>query len=491
MAHPTPYEVITLEDFSNPRHEWTSMNDPVMGGQSVGHFSLDERNGLGHFVGHVVDVPFLHAPGFIKIESTATSSSSSENDHGDWPDISHCQGLQVLARSKSDYQGYKVSFGHDRPPHNDAFRYIYGYKANLPVPSSSSGDESSAASSSSMMTTIQVPFDQFTDDWDPATGNAVVTCRDDPNYCPSANVKQNLSSIAIWAEGVAGPVDLELEKIQAYGCAVKTTADDDEDDEIVIEDFSQPLNVWTTMNDPVMGGKSTSSVNIHDGMASFRGTCAMVPFLHAPGFITLVTGGGWSSRKRAVFPDISHCAAFQVTLRTNVDYTGYYLSFGTVRVPGGGHASGYKVPLDQLTKGGDEFDTVILPFSSFSSKWDEATGKIQIKCIDDAQYCPTAESLMNLETMSFWGEGVVGDVSLDIQSIRAVGCASSSSSTSASLKVPPGKYHHKVGGNRSMYPLILLLGLVLAVVALLFRRHNRRRSMYGRYEELSGHVEAV
>jgi Complex I intermediate-associated protein 30 (CIA30) len=488
MAQPAPSEVITLEDFANPRHEWTIMNDPVMGGQSTGQFALDEQNGSCHFTGHVVDVPFLHGPGFIKIETA--------NNDGNWPDISHCQGLQVLARSKSDYQGYKLSFGHDRPPH--AFRYIYGYKANLPVPSSI-GDESS----SSEMTTIQVPFDQFSDDWDPATGNALASCRDDPNYCPSASAKQNLSSIAIWAEGVAGSVDLELEKIQAYGCVAKTiAADDDVNDEIVIEDFSQqpPRNVWTTMNDPVMGGKSTSSVSIHDGVASFRGTCANVPFLHAPGFITLVTGG-WKSHTKAVFPDVSSCTAFRVTLRTNVDYTGYYLSFGTVRVPGGGHASGYKVPLDLTKKGGSDaaaFDTVVLPFTSFSSKWDEGTGKIQVKCIDDARYCPTVESLTNLETMSFWGEGVVGDVSLDIQSIRAVGCASSSSSGSTSVAaaallvaVPPGEYHHKIGGNMSMYPLLLLLGLVLAVVALLFRRHNRRRSMNGRYEELSGHVEAV
>ena len=63
-----------------------------------------------------------------------------------------------------------------------------------------------------------------------------------------------------------------------------------EGDEIMIEDFSSPTHTWATMNDPVMGGKSRSSFVVEEGVARFAGTCEVVGFLDAPGFVTLQTG---------------------------------------------------------------------------------------------------------------------------------------------------------------------------------------------------------
>lgn len=249
---------------------------------------------------------------------------------------------------------------------------------------------------------------------------------------------------------------------------IRRTTDRDEnavvDDEIVIEDFSATPthHVWTTMNDPVMGGRSTSSVTIEDGsMVHFRGHVANVPFLHVPGFVTMVSSTD-------VFPNISHCSALAVTLRTNVDYAGYYLSFGTVHVPGGGHARGYKTPLPLAPSSRTDessFIDLILPFSSFSSKWYEATGKIQVPCQDDTRYCPTVESLTNLQTISFWGEGYVGDVSLDVRSIRAVGCASNYMAAAAAAAVAP-----------SVSPFWLGFVVVLAVAAFLHHNNHQRRA---------------
>jgi hypothetical protein len=193
------------------------------------------------------------------------------------------------------------------------------------------------------------------------------------------------------------------------------------DNEIMIEDFSHAVNKWDTMNDPVMGGQSVSSLEIKDGVAHFEGTCAIVPFLKAPGFITMVAGGFYQGY--ALFPDVSNCSGLKLVLRTSVSYKGYYVSFGKVQVPGGGHATGFKTPLEEVPM--NDFGEMILPFSSFSSKWDEATGKTQVECsAEDSQYCPTEETLQNMKTMSFWGEGVEGEVSLDIKSISAVGCDS-------------------------------------------------------------------
>merc|ERR1719298_14643 len=41
---------------------------------------------------------------------------------------------------------------------------------------------------------------------------------------------------------------------------------------------------WRAMNDPVMGGKSHSTFGVDGSEGHFKGTCAIVPFLKAPGF---------------------------------------------------------------------------------------------------------------------------------------------------------------------------------------------------------------
>jgi len=211
---------------------------------------------------------------------------------------------------------------------------------------------------------------------------------------------------------------------------------------ITIEDFSvEPINKWTTMNDPVMGGKSHSSLHIDDGIASFEGTCAIVPFLHAPGFITMVTGNPYSLnpfKAKAVFPDVSSCTGVLINVRSSTDYDGYYISFGTDKVPGGHYAMGYKSPLKDKYKVpfGSEFKDVIIPFNEFSSNWDDATGKTKVSCKDDESYCPTISTLQNMKTMTFWGEGVEGDVALDIRYIGAVGCSSTTTNNGYDSDAP-------------------------------------------------------
>ena len=69
-----------------------------MGGESTGNFSISDSTGI--FQGDVVDVPFLKAPGFIKVESS-----------GSYPDISSCKNLALNIKSNTNYTGYRVSFG--------------------------------------------------------------------------------------------------------------------------------------------------------------------------------------------------------------------------------------------------------------------------------------------------------------------------------------------------------------------------------------------
>ncbi len=450
-----------------------------MGGKSTGTFSVDDSKHLGVFQGSVEIVSFLNAPGFIKAET-------AKGEY--WPDASSCEGLQFTLKSSTpSYKGFRVSFGHKRP--KGAFPYTYGFKTDLVLDGSTKDFQ-----------TVQLPFDQFTDKWDPGTGDAVVTCAENKEYCPEEADKKELYSIAVWGEGVEGKVDLEIQSVAAYGCKsgnrigyyLNSTSEESgyekadsvvESDTVVIEDFENPIHDWRTMNDPVMGGKSDSTVLVSNGLAIFRGICAIVPFLHAPGFITMTTGShrsffGWSKSRSPGFPDVSECQGLEVTLRTSVAYDGYYVSFGTDRAPGGRHAFGYKTHLDLEVS--DDFVDLQLPFSDFSSKWDEATGKTTVTCEEDPNFCPSLNNLRDMKTISFWGEGVEGNIALDVKYIGAYGCASDDSiftddSLAAFASLEGGSY---VSLPRSSLMLVASLWSALVAGLLYARRAKRRSSEY-------------
>merc|ERR1719453_3018754 len=99
---------------------WHETNDPVMGGKSTGSFSIS--GGLLKFKGEVVDVPRLHAPGFIKIESEGGRSNVWETLFGrgggstntGFTDISSCKALMIKAKANHAYDGFRFSFGTKR-----------------------------------------------------------------------------------------------------------------------------------------------------------------------------------------------------------------------------------------------------------------------------------------------------------------------------------------------------------------------------------------
>ena len=103
------------------------------------------------------------------------------------------------------YGGYSVSFCNERAPSN---RYARGYKANFNV----------MAMPGSAMATIEIPFRDFTVRWDDATGDPIVTCEENEDFCPDVKTLRNMSRFAFWGEGVAGKVHLEIESIAASGC---------------------------------------------------------------------------------------------------------------------------------------------------------------------------------------------------------------------------------------------------------------------------------
>merc|ERR1712037_665735 len=70
----------------------------------------------------------------------------------------------------------------------------------------------------SNMSDIVLPFHGFSDDWNDATGAQKKTCAENKIYCPDKRTLEDLLTISIWGEGVAGKVHLEVASISATGC---------------------------------------------------------------------------------------------------------------------------------------------------------------------------------------------------------------------------------------------------------------------------------
>lgn len=430
---------IVVETFGDPAngghplpaiHSWYALTDPVMGGESVG--TATALDGLGIFVGEVKNVPSLNAPGFIAMQTRG----------GWWPDLSSCEGLQITSLASEGYTNYKVSFGTAHVTGNSP--YARGYKAPFEP-----GD--------GVFTDVTIPFTDFSDNWDAKTGEILETCEADSNWCPDAATLKDLQRFEIMAEGALGKVDLKIRLITAVGCDDDVVEEDPNPDDniqggrgqggpigsggrnrgrgngrtdvefvgnitpeildngdIRIESWPEPRHAWFALNDPVMGGQSTSTVDVKDDVAVFKGEVVDVPFLQAPGFIKMETRGG-------EFPDVSQCKALKIKMRTPTKYSGLHVTFGVH------HAEetmpfvrGYKAPI-KIGKS-SSFGTVKVPFEDFSDNWDPKTGDILVKCKENSKHCPDEATLRYMTTFSIMGEGEDGEVHVEVKSIDATDC---------------------------------------------------------------------
>merc|ERR1719436_732153 len=130
-----------------------------MGGRSTGTFTLDSEKQVGVLNGTCAIVPFLKAPGFIKVVS-----------NGQTPDVSSCKNLVLNVNSASAYKGYRVSFSNAHYPGGKFF--AYGYKSNFQAPVGKFGD-------------VVLPLKGFSNHWDDATGEPITRCADDAKACPT------------------------------------------------------------------------------------------------------------------------------------------------------------------------------------------------------------------------------------------------------------------------------------------------------------------
>jgi len=194
---------VGLEDFSKTKYRWTTQNDPVMGGKSFSNIKIE--NGLLKYKGETKIVPSLKATGFIQAKTQSYFWEKNE-----WPDVSSCAGIGLHMRSMNDFSRFFLSFGNSKPTDNlgNFFQnfFAWGHKAPFSAPRDQFGD-------------VLIPFGEFSNYWDDATGDAIVTCEKNSNYCPTKGVLRSLGMLSIWGEGgEPGVVDIEVKQIFAYGC---------------------------------------------------------------------------------------------------------------------------------------------------------------------------------------------------------------------------------------------------------------------------------
>merc|ERR1711972_1133839 len=87
---------------------------------------------------------------------------------------------------------------------------------------------------------------------------------------------------------------------------------------------------WKDLNDPVMGGASTSTFKVTDAKTGlFNGTVAIVGFLKAPGFAKIV-----GSKSQFTFADITGYDNIALRVRSSTpDYKGFKVAFAAPGIP--------------------------------------------------------------------------------------------------------------------------------------------------------------
>lgn len=170
--------------------KWENKTDEVMGGSSTGSFLHLDKNS-STFSGECKAMPSPDkAAGWFSVEALLPSV----------PALNGCQGIAIKARTPSPYSGFRLSFG------TDQWYTRQGYKAVFTVPA---GDD---------FVSVNIPWEDFTRDWDEASGKPQIACTEDTSVCPTFVQLQNIQRLQLWAEGTVGVFKLEVEAISAYSC---------------------------------------------------------------------------------------------------------------------------------------------------------------------------------------------------------------------------------------------------------------------------------
>jgi len=275
-------KLATFDGLKETSLKWRKTVDPVMGGSSTGEFKITDA-GTGKFTGTCNTVSKLAAPGFVNVQGSGRTLA----------DVTGADSLLLKVKSSTpNYQGFKVAFGAPGIPRTSIF-VAGNYKTEFYLADTTDWQ------------TVQVPLTNFSRDTsdftgrcdtkDPSSGSKQhYCCSASPltpskdEVCVESKYLSAINRLAVWAEGVEGDFDLEIEWIGANPSTMKAEASDVS---LVTFDGAKEATTrtWKQQNDPVMGGKSSGTFSITDGVGVMDGTVAIVPSLSAPGFIQAFT----------------------------------------------------------------------------------------------------------------------------------------------------------------------------------------------------------
>lgn len=191
--------LVTFDGAATTTHKFVELNDPVMGGKSVGTWAINSTGKFGVFDGQVVDVPSLKAPGFIKAAGDGTYPDVSSEILGD---------LILRVRSSTpEYKGFRVSFA------AGTLSPSYACAGGSSIPLSGGCYKNKFNVTGTDWVDVRIPFNTFSDHWSPATGEQTKTCAVDASVCPTRADLAGIKRIEIWAEGALGKVHLEVQSI--------------------------------------------------------------------------------------------------------------------------------------------------------------------------------------------------------------------------------------------------------------------------------------
>jgi len=202
--------LVTFDGVSNTTFTFKELNDPVMGGNSNGTWEREPTYGV--FDGVVVNVPSLKAPGFIKAAADGTFVDVSSELSG---------GLNLKVRSTTpEYAGFRVAFASGTLSPD----YACAGGSTLPFSGGCYKSKFSVAAGADFAT-VHIPFNTFSDQWSPSTGDQTKTCAQDTSSCPTVKTLASIIRIEVWAEGADGDIHLELASVSAGAAPAGTIVD--------------------------------------------------------------------------------------------------------------------------------------------------------------------------------------------------------------------------------------------------------------------------
>jgi hypothetical protein len=192
--------LVTFDGAAATTFKFVELNDPVMGGQSTGTWSLGE--GFGILDGNVVDVPSLKAPGFIK--------AATDGKFTDVSDFIDGSLVLTVRTSTPDYAGFRVTFV------SDAASPSYSCAAGGALPlSRGCFKQKFTVPAGTDFVDIKLPFNTFSDKWSSATGEHTTDCAKDKDVCPTASKLSKIQRMEFWGEGALGKLHLEIKAVSA------------------------------------------------------------------------------------------------------------------------------------------------------------------------------------------------------------------------------------------------------------------------------------